>query len=174
MSVAGRNELFSFAYSRWPTFHCAYVNNIILTQYIWLPTSLFAVKMHVYGFVLCVSVFVCMWVHCLWKLWYTYNKERRRKKKDNQLGSSLGPVAKVIQRFYQWAKVPVAMETLMNEKGPCNRGDDVNEELPHLLDNVCDGGCCLETEFFTTVVVIIIIIIIIAVVNIVVVVMLQK
>lgn len=81
----------------------------------------------------CICVYVCV---CLCELWYIYIIERREEEKNNQSGSSLGPVTKVIQRFYQWAKVPVAMETLMNEKGPSNRGDGVNEELPHRLDTV--------------------------------------
>lgn len=36
----------------------------------------------------------------------------------------------------------------MDEKGSSNRGDDVNEELPHTPDTAGDGRCCLETEFF--------------------------
>lgn len=60
--------------------------------------------------------------------------------------------------------VPVSMETLMNEKGPSNRGDGVNEELPHWPDTVCDGGWCLEIEFFITFAIIIILIIIIIIV----------
>lgn len=39
----------------------------------------------------------------------------------------------------------------MNEKGPSNCGDGVNEELPHRPDTVCDGGCCLE--IFRTVII---------------------
>ena len=110
------------------------------------------------AFAVYVSSFACVWcactcVFCLCDSWYICIKERREEpkktpQKNNQSGSSLGPVTKVIQRFYQWAKVPVAMETLMNEKGPSNRGDGVNEELPHRPDTVCDGGCCLETEIF--------------------------
>ena len=92
----------------------------------------------------CVCVCVLVRVSCKA---FTLKKEERRKK-SNQSGSSLGLVTKVIQRFYQWAKVPVAMETLMNEKGLSNRGDGVNEELPHRSDTICDGGSCLETEFW--------------------------
>lgn len=54
----------------------------------------------------------------------------------------------------------------MNEKGPSNRGDSVNEELPHRLDTVCDGGCCLEIEFFITLTIIIILIVIIIIIGI--------
>lgn len=34
----------------------------------------------------------------------------------------------------------------MNEKGPSNRGDGVNEELPHRPDTVCDDRCCVDAE----------------------------
>lgn len=105
---------------------------------------------------LLLSFYFCVCVHthvfvCVSRDTFTLKRDVRRKKKqkkNNQSGSSLGPVTKVIQRFYQWAKVPVAMETLMNEKRPSNRGDGVNEELPHRPDTVCDGGCFLETEIF--------------------------
>lgn len=43
-------------------------------------------------------------------------------------------------RFYQWAKVSVSMETLMNEEGPGNPGDRVNEELPHRLNWVTEDA----------------------------------
>lgn len=91
-------------------------------------------------------VFPCAFVCVSWKT-CTLNTEEEEKK-NNQFCSSLGSVTKVIPRFYQWAKVPVAMETLMNENGPCNRGDGVNEELPHQSDPVCDSRCCLETDFW--------------------------
>lgn len=145
--------MFSIGYSQWPTFQCAYVNKIIPSQYVWSPPSAHSPSRCLCPCV-CVRERVCF-CHpcfpfvcfvCTFTLKRDARRKKERKKKKNQSGSSLGPVAKVIPRFYQWAKVPVAMETLMNERGPGNRGDGVNEELPHRPDTVRDGRCCSESE----------------------------
>lgn len=53
----------------------------------------------------------------------------------------------------------------MRGKGPSNRGDGVNEELPHRPDTVCDGRRFLETVRHSSAVIFTLIIIIFIIVR---------
>lgn len=137
--------VFCNAYFEWPTFRRAYVNKIVPARHIWSPAGArFAAHVRTCFTrplrVFCASMCACFAFFCECTT-HSYIKEKRERRwgrgeKNNQSGSSLGPVTKVILRFYQWAEVPVSMETLMNEKGPSNPGDGVNKELPHRPNSV--------------------------------------
>lgn len=90
--------MFSIGYSKWPTFQRAYVNKIILTQYVWSLTSSCLLYRCVcmcfcYVCIFCMSVYMCV---CLCELWYIYIKEKRGKKKINQ-----APPLALLPRWYR-------------------------------------------------------------------------
>lgn len=70
-------------------------------------TSPFAVKMCVYGFVFWVSVFVCIWVHCLYRLRYIYIEGKKRQS----------------IRFLTWPCYQGDTEILSMSQGSCCHGN---------------------------------------------------